>query len=392
MKRLIFICLMIGCPELKGQGLIEVLKSDTSVIIQKVLKDSVKYRLQIIYTRIEKNNSFFKRDKSNLITEYVRKKPEEYFFPASMVKMPVAAIALEKINELKVFGVDEYTPFAPLSDFECTKPNVLPAPFTTQDLIDRIFVYSDNHAFNYLYELCGQAFLNKRLEQLGYLNSRIIEKISRCNPVQNGETGPVVFYENQKTIHIEGRQMPLPLKPVPINMKIGKGYLWNGKYVASPKDFNTSNVVPLTDFHQMLISLTMPEKVQESQKFLISEPQRKGLLESMSKLPGEYCPDSCNQQTFKDNHVKYLMGFRDSIPSEWKVYNKVGLAHGFISDCTYFEDNEKDIRFFLSAVIYVNEDNILNDGKYEYYTVGFPFMRALGKLVYNYELQKGIKN
>ncbi|MBC7747158.1 MAG: serine hydrolase, partial [Methylotenera sp.] len=178
MKRLIFICLMIGCLVLKGQGLIDLLKSDTSVIIQKVLNDSVKYRLQIIYTRIEKNNSFFKKDKSNLVTEYVRKKPEEYFFPASMVKMPVAALALEKINELKVFGVDEYTPFAPLSDFECTKPNVLPAPFTTQDLIDRIFVYSDNHAFNYLYELCGQAFINKRLEQLGYSNSRIIEKIS----------------------------------------------------------------------------------------------------------------------------------------------------------------------------------------------------------------------
>ncbi|MBC7388020.1 MAG: serine hydrolase [Opitutaceae bacterium] len=393
MKRLIFIWLVMGCLGLKGQGLLDLLKSDTSEIIQKVLKDSAKYRLQIIYTKIEKTSSFLKRDRSNLITEYIRNKPEEYFFPASLVKMPVAALALEKLNELKVFGVNEYTPFAPLSDFQCNKSDVPSAPLTTHDLIDKIFVYSDNHAFNYLYELCGQAFINRRLQQLGYSNARIIEKISRCNTLQNGETGPVVFYDNQKTLHIEGRQMPISLKQVSVNMKIGKGYLWNGKYVSSPKDFSTSNVVTLSDFHQMLISFVLPEKVKDNQRFLISESQRKGLLESMCKLPSEYYPDSCNKQTFKDTHVKYLMGYRDSIPSHWKIYNKVGLAHGFISDCTYFEDKEKDISFFLSAVIYVNEDNILNDGKYEYYSVGFPFMRALGKLVYNYELQmKGNKN
>ncbi len=383
---------MISCLFAKGQSFIDVLKSDTSFIIQKVLKDSVKYRLQIIYTRIEKGNSFYKKNKVNLITEYIRNKPDEYFFPASLVKMPVAVLALEKIKELSVFGIDEFTPFAPISDFECTKSKPLPTPLSTKELIDKIFVYSDNHAFNYLYELCGQAFINKRLNQLGYTNARIIEKIAKCNQLQNSETGPVVFYENQRTVHIEGRQQPVALAPLPINMKLGKGYLWNGKYVASAKDFITSNFVPLADFHEMLILIAMPEMAEAKQRFLITEKQRTSLMESMSKLPGEYCPDSCNNQIFKDTHVKYLMGFRDSIPSDWKIYNKVGLAHGFISDCSYFEDKRNDIGFFLSAVIYVNEDDILNDGKYEYNIVGFPFMSALGKLVYNYELQKkGIK-
>jgi hypothetical protein len=42
----------------------------------------------------------------------------------------------------------------------------------------------------------------------------------------------------------------------------------------------------------------------------------------------------------------------------------------------------------LSAVIYVNEDGIINDGKYEYKTIGFPFLSDLGKSFYIYELKR----
>jgi hypothetical protein len=42
----------------------------------------------------------------------------------------------------------------------------------------------------------------------------------------------------------------------------------------------------------------------------------------------------------------------------------------------------------LSAVIYTNEDEILNDGKYEYNTVALPFLAELGRQIYAFELKR----
>jgi hypothetical protein len=42
----------------------------------------------------------------------------------------------------------------------------------------------------------------------------------------------------------------------------------------------------------------------------------------------------------------------------------------------------------LSAVLYVNSDGVLNDDRYDYDTVGFPFLRDLGRRVYEAELRR----
>ena len=39
----------------------------------------------------------------------------------------------------------------------------------------------------------------------------------------------------------------------------------------------------------------------------------------------------------------------------------------------------------MTAVIYANENEILNDGKYEYETLAFPFLAKLGRMIYEYE-------
>jgi hypothetical protein len=42
----------------------------------------------------------------------------------------------------------------------------------------------------------------------------------------------------------------------------------------------------------------------------------------------------------------------------------------------------------LSATIYVNKDEILNDDKYEFESIGQPFLNETGKAFYNYELTR----
>ena len=42
----------------------------------------------------------------------------------------------------------------------------------------------------------------------------------------------------------------------------------------------------------------------------------------------------------------------------------------------------------LTSTLYVNEDGILNDNKYEYKETGWPFLYQLGQTVYKYELNR----
>ena len=76
------------------------------------------------------------------------------------------------------------------------------------------------------------------------------------------------------------------------------------------------------------------------------------------------------------------------IPDHIRIYNKVGMAYGFLIDNAYIIDIKNNIEFFLSAVIYVNENQTLNDNKYQYDQLGLPFLSELGTAVYNYELAR----
>jgi hypothetical protein len=42
----------------------------------------------------------------------------------------------------------------------------------------------------------------------------------------------------------------------------------------------------------------------------------------------------------------------------------------------------------VSAVINTNTDGIYNDGKYDYETLGFPFLKRLGEVLYRYESEE----
>ena len=98
---ILFTCVP-GCQ--KKKGMIENLMSDSGKFDQ-ILENPEKYKVQIIYTQIdrdEKNIAKFK-------TYQYRVNENEYFYPASSIKLPVAAMAIEKINDQLMRG---FTPFS----------------------------------------------------------------------------------------------------------------------------------------------------------------------------------------------------------------------------------------------------------------------------------------
>ena len=64
------------------------------------------------------------------------------------------------------------------------------------------------------------------------------------------------------------------------------------------------------------------------------------------------------------------------------------MSHGYLADIAYFADSLHQSEFMLSAVLYVNQDGIINDGAYEYDSIGQPFLAQLGHAIQQFEAQR----
>ena len=70
----------------------------------------------------------------------------------------------------------------------------------------------------------------------------------------------------------------------------------------------------------------------------------------------------------------------------------MGNAYGFLTDAAYVVDFKNGVEFLLAATIHVNENQIFNDGIYEYDQTGYPFLAQLGQTIYVHELKRTRKN
>ena len=98
--------------------------------------------------------------------------------------------------------------------------------------------------------------------------------------------------------------------------------------------------------------------------------------------------------SYTDAYVKFLLfgGSGKIEDTSLRIFNKVGDAYGFLLDAAYIVDFKNGVEFMLSAAIYCNSDEVFNDDKYDYDRVGFPFMKNLGTVIYDYELKRTPKN
>ena len=122
----------------------------------------------------------------------------QYFNPASTVKMPLAFLALEKLNTLKDKGIDKFTPMQYDSGYsrqtvlykDSTAENGLPS---IAQFIRKAFLVSDNDAYTRMYEFVGQQTTNRRLHEMGYPDMRITRRFMRMNADENRHTNPIRF-------------------------------------------------------------------------------------------------------------------------------------------------------------------------------------------------------
>ncbi len=354
-----------------------------------------KYQAQVIYTQIDRDA----QNKPTFTTYTLGLDENRYFYPASTVKMPAAFLALEKINDLNIINLDKFTPMRngvgcpPQTEasVDITSKNMLPS---VAHYIKKIFMVSDNDAFNRLYEFLGQEDLNKALMDKGFDRTKIVHRlsVSGYGVEDNRYTNPVSFYKNDQLLYHQGLKYSFDRRKWNLKDEIrGKAQMTNDDNIINePFDFSTKNFVSLKDLHDILSLVIFPEAFEERQRFRLTPEDYIFLYQVMSEMPKESkYPDYSKEP---DNYVKFYMHGKDSIPSHIRIFNKVGWAYGFLTDVSYVVDFEKNIEFFLAASIHVNANETYNDGVYEYEKIGLPFFGELGRVILEHEQKRMKKN
>ena len=361
-------------------------------ITKKVLASPNTYRFQLVYTTID-------RDKNGVphFTNYtLHADAENYFNPASMVKMPLAFLAMEKLNELNKPGVNKFTTMQFDSNYQ--RQVAMYADSSAQNkkpsiahFVKRAFLISENDPYNRLYQFVGQGPTNQKLIAKGYTSTKITRQFMGYTEDQNRHTNGINF--------VDEKGLPI-LKLAPQYNKdsfqfgapilIGDAH-WNSKdeVVHAPFDFTRHNNISLVDMQKMLQSVIFPASVPKQNRFNMAEADRLFLLQYLSQYPSETNYPKYDSAHFYDSYVKFF--FQDSshaMPKHIRVFNKVGWAYGFLTDVSYVLDTKNNIDYMLSATVYVNSDGVVNDSKYDEATVGFPFLNKIGTAFYEYELKR----
>lgn len=372
---IITISALLGCQENKT---LEAILSEGSAEFQRVLNNP-EHEVQIIYGKISDGG----------IEHQYFGDTSRYFYPASSVKMLAAFAAMKKLESL---GLPRETEI--LIDSSEHHPRVLSfdslfdQSMTVENLIKKIFVYSDNQAFNVLYGWLGKDYINGLFKEAG-IETRVVHQLSEAafsfTAEANASRTSAILNHDGNFVKSEAEPVIWSSSLNPTDQMKGVGYLKDGEIIKEPFDFGPKNYVPLE--HLLLALEGVVDPIRSGIDLGILEEGRSSLKDIMKLLPRDL-PAPISEKG--DNYVKFFMyGDQEDaeIPKSITYLNKVGWAYGYLTDVAYIRDMENDIEFFLAATIHVNANKTYNDGVYEYEEIGLPFLGELGRLIYNHELQ-----
>jgi hypothetical protein len=390
----LMLCMSYAClAQVKNDDLLKkILAGSDSKLVQHIINHPDSFRVQIIYTQINRD----KNNRPQFQNYHFNVDTNLYFNPASTVKLPLALLALEKLNTIKAKEVNKYTSLQvdknfPWQTTDYTDSSAQSNYPSIAHYIKKALLVSENDPYNRLYQFVGQAGINRNLHQKGYRSTRITRQFLGLSEDQNRHTNGVRFIRNDGSLLYA---QPPAYSKYPFYfdkiVNVGKAhYNRNDSLIHEPIDFTKVNNFPLEDLQQMLQSALFPQSVPAKQRFNLSEDDRQFLYQYLSQYPSETNYPKYDTNEYYDSYVKfYFRNETRQMPSHVRVFNKVGWAYGFMIDASYVVDFKNQVEYMLTAIVYVNRDGILNDDKYEYETEGSPFMYQLGQLIYKYELDR----
>ena len=371
-----FCFLLLSCSSTTNP--IELIIKKREPQLKPIYKNKENHNLQILYTKVVRDSlgmpSFIEYD--------YKIDSNQYFYPASTMKLPIVALTLQKINELRNTGIN----ITVESKILLLSADQITTETTFKDLISKVFLVSDNSASNILINFLGYNYFNQQMREKG-LNTIVL----------NHKFNPDPYVKNDWKIYTLDRDLISKDETQEIiehnnldNLLQGKFQILNGEEVATPFNFKTKNRASLRDLDGVMKRIIYPDLFQEQDRINLSDQDYNFLRYWMSRFTFEdigieYQKDS---QYFDSYNKFFIYGdSTNAVDRKIRIYNKVGVAYGALTDISYIRDYQKNIEFFLSATIYVNQNQIVNDNIYEYDDLGIPFLAELARQVYKLEEQ-----
>ena len=367
--------LSIGCS-FSSDPIKSAFKEDK--FLRKIIKDKDNYEIQILYTEVSKN----KLGQTEFSNFQFQLNDEKYFYPASTIKLPIAVMALSKINELRSEGLNiSIKSKIQLTLINNKKEIIIKDSITSfQNLIADVFLISDNSASNVLIDFIGYNYFNSSMNDSGFKNTYLNHKF---NPDPFVDSTWIINTLDNEIISSNKNQTTVTTSSNISNLKKGKKRFLDGEIENKSLDFSLKNRSSLTDMHNIMKNLIYPDI--SSSTFNLNVEDYDFLRYWMSRfthedLGAKYIGDP----KFFNSFNKFFIYGNDTILSnaDVRVYNKIGQAYGTSTDSAYIKNYKEDIEFFLTATIYTNKNEIINDDIYEYGDTAIPFLSRLSKALY----------
>jgi hypothetical protein len=317
--------------------------------------------------------------------------PQQYFYPASSIKLCGAIAALLRLNAHNrahgtTTGLDDRLVIEPRfagdRRVDADPGNVVDGSLTVGHALRKLFLASDNAAYNHCFDLCGQDGLNRAMWDAGFASVRLWHRLSESRtPKEHGVTrqvqvGDVVFAARDAAIALRNDGWR--------ELEVGHAYLEAGKQVDRPMSFADKNAISLRDLQDVLVEVVRPEIDTGKRGFPgLSVGQRAFLIQALGEFPRESANPRYDVARHPDHDCKFVLrGVRAVLGGDHvRVYDKIGRAYGFSVENAWLEDPRSGAGCFLAVVLYTNPDGVLNDDRYGYESIADPFLDGVGAAI-----------
>ncbi len=378
MKRILLLAVFSSLLSCNSNPIELVLKSDP--YLKEIIKDKEDYEIQVMLTKINHNNT--KIDFQNYQYQHDE---NQYFYPASTIKLPIVVLTLKKINELRSKGsditlkskiilnnVDNYSNFK-------LKDSIT----SFQNLIADIFLVSDNSASNILIDFIGYNYFNDEMQNAGFDRTYLNHKFNP-DPYVNS-TWQISDLDNNMISSINDNQKIIKADDKTNGLDKGESRYFNGEILDESLNFSEKNRFSITDMHNLIKYIFYPEIFDMANTFNLNVEDYDFIRYWMSRFTYEDIGEKFigDEKFFETYNKFFIHGDEQSVSNEQiRVYNKIGQAYGTSIDNGLIKNYQNNVEFILTSTIYTNKNKVINDNLYEYDDIAEPFLAKLSRAIY----------
>lgn len=355
----------------------QLLAGATGNATRTVLASPEAYRFQVLYGII---------DADGHLERHGYRADAEYFFPASSMKVPIVLAAYDRLE------VQRRTQPALDRDASMVVYPVAKGDRYTTTLARetwRALIVSDNFSANRLLGLVGHREANETAWSLGLGSVRIHSGFATGEKLDPVEASPRFEFSGPKgNATLPARKSTLkPPATDARDLALGKAYIDGGRRIDRPMSFADKNAIKLQDLQDTLVRIVRPDLAGSPDD--LSEEDRAYVKSALGTLPSESGIAGYDRNVVADYPlVPFLRGIERVRPrGHFQIFSKVGQAFGFLVANAYVVDKDSDRAFFLTATIFANPDDVMNDDIYAYDSISFPVLADVGEVFARHAFQ-----